>query len=74
VYCSMRLGVPFIAPRELGAVVAPFGRLLLPPVRWRTGLFGAHRTMNSVRIGRGKESPDWLVSSYVEYRTIRCTM
>jgi hypothetical protein len=26
VYCSMRLGVPFIAPRQLGAVGAPFGR------------------------------------------------
>jgi hypothetical protein len=26
VYCSMRLGVPFIAPRELGAVGVPFGR------------------------------------------------
>jgi hypothetical protein len=27
VYCFMRLGVPFIAPRELGAVGDPFGRL-----------------------------------------------
>jgi hypothetical protein len=26
VYCSMRLGVPFIALRQLGAVGAPFGR------------------------------------------------
>jgi hypothetical protein len=26
VYCSMRLGVPFIAPRQLGAVVDRFGR------------------------------------------------
>jgi hypothetical protein len=29
VYCSMLLGVPFIAPRELGAIGAPFGRPLL---------------------------------------------
>jgi hypothetical protein len=26
VYYSMRLGIPFIAPRQLGAVGAPFGR------------------------------------------------
>jgi hypothetical protein len=37
VYCYMRLGVPFIAPRELGAVGALFGRLWLPSVREHTG-------------------------------------
>jgi hypothetical protein len=37
VYCSMRLGVPFIAPRQLGAVRDPFGRQFLPSVGWRTG-------------------------------------
>jgi hypothetical protein len=39
-------GVPFIAPRDLGAVGAPFGRPWLPSVRGCTGLSGAHRTMN----------------------------
>jgi hypothetical protein len=42
---SMRLGVPFIAPRQLGAVGDQHGRLSLPsvsgapdsPVRHRTG-------------------------------------
>jgi hypothetical protein len=34
---SMRLGVPFIAPRQLGAVGGIFGRLNLPSVGWRTG-------------------------------------
>jgi hypothetical protein len=34
---SMRLGVPFIAPRQLGAVGGQQGRLSLPSVRWRTG-------------------------------------
>jgi hypothetical protein len=34
---SMRLGVPFIAPRHLGAVGGNLGRLILPSVRWRTG-------------------------------------
>jgi hypothetical protein len=40
-YSSMRLGVPFIAPRQLGAVGGNFGRQLLPSVRWRTGQSGA---------------------------------
>jgi hypothetical protein len=38
VYCSIRLGVPFITPRQLGAVGTPFGRQFLPYVRGRTGL------------------------------------
>ena len=58
----MRLGVPFIAPRQLGAVGAPFGRQFLPSVCGRTGLSGAHRTVNSTSTGHGIESPDWLVS------------
>jgi hypothetical protein len=38
---SMRLGVPFIAPRQLGAVGGILGRQFLPSVVWRTGQFGA---------------------------------
>jgi hypothetical protein len=34
---SMRLGVPFIAPRQLGAVGGILGRQILPYVGWRTG-------------------------------------
>jgi hypothetical protein len=34
---SMRLGVPFIAPRQLGAVESNPGRQFLPSVGWRTG-------------------------------------
>jgi hypothetical protein len=34
---SIRLGVPFIAPRQLGAVEDQHGRLSLPFVEWRTG-------------------------------------
>jgi hypothetical protein len=37
----MRLGVPFIAPRQLGAVGGQQGRLSLPSVEWRTGQSGA---------------------------------
>jgi hypothetical protein len=40
-YSSMRLGVPFIAPRQLGAIGGNLGRLLLPSVGWRTGQSGA---------------------------------
>jgi hypothetical protein len=37
----MRLGVPFIAPRQLGAIEDQQGRLSLPSVEWRTGQSGA---------------------------------
>jgi hypothetical protein len=38
---SMRLGVPFIAPRQLGAIGGQQGRPSLPSVGWRTGQSGA---------------------------------
>jgi hypothetical protein len=37
----MRLGVPFIAPRQLGAIGGILGRLILPSVGWHTGQSGA---------------------------------
>jgi hypothetical protein len=37
----MRLGVPFIAPRQLGAIESNLGRQFLPSVVWRTGQSGA---------------------------------
>jgi hypothetical protein len=40
-FSSMRLGVPFIAPRQLGAVENIPGRLILHSVAWRTGQSGA---------------------------------
>jgi hypothetical protein len=43
-YSSMRLGVPFIAPRQLGAVGGIPGRQFLPSVGWRTGQPVHHRT------------------------------
>jgi hypothetical protein len=43
----MHLGVPFIAPRQLGAVEDQIGRQFLPSVRWRTGQSGAPPDMNS---------------------------
>jgi hypothetical protein len=41
VYSFMRLGVPFIAPRQLGVVESIPGRQFLPSVAWRTGQSGA---------------------------------
>jgi hypothetical protein len=41
VYSSMRLGVPFIAPRQLGTVGSNPERQILPSVGWRTGQSGA---------------------------------
>jgi hypothetical protein len=38
---SMRLGVPFIAPRQLGVIGGQQGRLSLPSFGWRTGQSGA---------------------------------
>jgi hypothetical protein len=41
VFSSMRLGVPFIAPRQLGAVGDNLGRQFLPSIEWCTGQSGA---------------------------------
>jgi hypothetical protein len=41
VFCSMHLGVPFIAPRQLGVVGDQLGRQILPSVEWCTGQSGA---------------------------------
>jgi hypothetical protein len=40
-YSSMRLGFPFIAPRQLGAVGGNLGRLIFPSDGWCTGQSGA---------------------------------
>jgi hypothetical protein len=68
----MRLRVPFIALRQLGAVGAPFGRQFLPSVRRCTGLPVAHQTVNSMSTGHGREFPEWLVSCSVGHRIVRC--
>ena len=41
VFSFMRLGVPFIALRQLGAVESNLGRQFLPSVDWCTGQSGA---------------------------------
>jgi hypothetical protein len=39
-YSSIRLGVPFIAPRQLGAVGGQLGRANLPSIGWCIGQSG----------------------------------
>jgi hypothetical protein len=40
-HSSMRLGVFFIAPMQLGAIGGNLGRQFLPSVGWHTGQSGA---------------------------------
>jgi hypothetical protein len=48
---SMRLGVSFIAPRQLGVVGGQQGRISLPSVGWRTGQSGAPPNSHCRRSG-----------------------
>jgi hypothetical protein len=50
-YSSMCLGVPFIAPRQLGVVGDQHGRLSLPSVEWRTRQSGAPPDRSCRRFG-----------------------
>jgi hypothetical protein len=74
VYSSMRLGVPFIAPRQLGAVESILGRLILPSVAWRTGQSGA--PPDTVRCGYPSlfgEADRWGLRAVGAPDTVRCT-
>jgi hypothetical protein len=71
---SMRLGVPFIAPRQLGAVESILGKLILPSVNWRTGQSGAHRTMSGARFPSKNGAVDrWQPESRWRTGHVRCT-
>jgi hypothetical protein len=73
--CSfMRLGVPFIAPRQLGAVESIPGRQFLPSVVWRTGQSGA--PPDTVRCGFlsfSSEADRWRLGAVGAPDTVRCT-
>jgi hypothetical protein len=70
----MRLGVPFIAPRQLGAVESNLGRLILPSVDWRTGQSGAHRTLSGARFLSINGTVDrWQAESRWRTGHVRCT-
>jgi hypothetical protein len=71
---SMRQGVPFIAPRQLGAVESIVGRQFLPSVDWRTGQSGA--PPNTVRCGYPSsfgEGDRWSLRAVGAPDTVRCT-
>jgi hypothetical protein len=74
---SMCLGDPFITPRDLGSVGAPFGRPRLPSIRGCTELSSAHQTMHNTTamyllidwfplLGSTEASGEW-------HRTARCS-
>ena len=70
----MRLGVPFIAPRQLGAVENESGRPSLPSVIGRTGQSGAHRTLSGARFLSKNGAVDrWQPESRWRTGHVRCT-
>jgi hypothetical protein len=74
VYSSMGLGVPFIAPRQLGAVESIPGRQFLPSVTWRTRQSGA--PPDTVRCGFLSffgEADRWRFGAVGAPDTVRCT-
>jgi hypothetical protein len=72
----MRLGVPFIAPRQLGAVGGILGRQYLPSVGWCTGQSGAPQDIPCSL--SGADSLPILAQPTIEdlellaHRTVRC--
>ena len=74
VVSSMRLGVPFIAPRRLGAVESKSGRPFLPSVVGCTGQSGAHRTLSGARFpSLISEADRWQTWSRWRTGHVRCT-
>jgi hypothetical protein len=84
-YSSMRLGVPFIAPRQLGAVGTQQGRQFLPSVGWRTEQSGAppdrHCSMSGADLLPFLAQPTvgssgWLAHRTLPgaHRTVRCPL
>jgi hypothetical protein len=71
---SMRLGVPFIAPRQLGAVESIPGRQFLPSVARRTGQSGADFFPSLAKPAVGDSEPlgHWTLSG--AHRTVRCPL
>jgi hypothetical protein len=83
VFCSMHLGVPFIAPRQLGVVGHQIGRQFLPSVEWCTAQSGAPPDNHSSSpvldffpygaqptVGPRDQLAHWTLSG--AHRTVRC--
>jgi hypothetical protein len=77
-YSSMRLGVSFIAPRQLGAVGGQQGRLSLPSVGWRTGQSGAppdsHCRWSGADLFPFLAQMTVVAPSWLAHRTVRCPL
>jgi hypothetical protein len=74
VFSSMRLGVPFIAPRQLGAVESIPGRQFLPFVASRTGQSGAPPdTVLCGFLSFFGEADHWSFRAVGAPDTVRCT-
>jgi hypothetical protein len=73
VLSSMRLGVPFIAPRQLGAVESIPGRLILPSVAWRTEQSGADILPYLAKPTVGAWEPLAHRTLSGAHRTVRCS-
>jgi hypothetical protein len=74
VLCSMRLGDPFIAPRQLGAVEHKTGKPFLPSVVGDTGQSGAHRTLSGARFpSLNSEADRWQPKNRWRTGHVRCT-
>jgi hypothetical protein len=71
---SMRLGVPFIAPRQLGAVESIPGRQFLPSVAWRTGQSGADFFPSLAKPTVGGSEPLAHRTLSGAHRTVRCPL
>jgi hypothetical protein len=71
---SMRLGVPFIAPRQLGVVRGQQGRPKLPSVGWCTGQSGAppdsHCSMSGADLLPNLVQPIVVDSCQLAHRTL----
>jgi hypothetical protein len=71
---SMCLGVPFIAPRQLGAVESIVGRQFLPSADWRTGQSGAPSDTARCRFpSLFGEADRWSLRAVGALDTVRCT-
>jgi hypothetical protein len=70
----MRLGVPFIAPRQLGAVESNLGRQFLPSVSWFTGQSGAPPdTVRCRFLSLNGKADRWQPESRWRTGHVRCT-
>jgi hypothetical protein len=70
----MRPGVPFIAPRQLGAVESNPGRQFLPSVAWCTGQSGAPPdTVRCRSLSLFGEADRWRLGAIGAPDTVRCT-